>query len=182
MNRKTKGEPCIPVSLPAIDGKDFDSTHLQGRPFMLSFFRFATCPFCNLRLNMLVRRFGELPPPFTIVAIFDAPLAHLQRHAKKHRAPFPILADKDNIYYRAYGIEHSLGGMLKGMITRMPTLIKGLASGYIPMPLRGSLLTMPADFLIDAEGIIQTAYYGRDEGDHLPFEDIRRFAAEESGQ
>jgi hypothetical protein len=35
---------------------------------------------------------------------------------------------------------------------------------------------MPADFLIDREGIIQVAYYGKDEGDHLPFDTVKSFS------
>jgi hypothetical protein len=58
----------------------------------------------------------------------------------------------------------------------MPTLIRGMLKGYIPYPLKGSLLTMPADFLVDKDGIIQVTYYGKDEGDHLPFEQVKAFS------
>ena len=149
---------------------------MQGRPLMISFFRFASCPFCNLRVHDLVKRFEELGDNFCIVAVFDSPLDNLQKHAVGHRAPFPILADPENYYYRAYGIEHSAGGVIKGMVTRMPTLIRGMAKGYVPTTIQGSMTTMPADFLIDEEGVIQFAHYGRDEGDHLPFTQIKAFA------
>ena len=35
---------------------------------------------------------------------------------------------------------------------------------------------MPADFLIDEGRVIRTAYYGEDEGDHLPIERVKAFA------
>ena len=41
---------------------------------------------------------------------------------------------------------------------------------------KGNITTMPADFLIDRNGIIQEAYYAKDEGDHLDFETIREFS------
>ncbi len=172
------GSPVINVQLPAIDGSDFDLSSISGRPFMLSFFRFATCPFCNMRMHQLVSRFEEFGEDFTIVAVFDSPLENLTRYASDHQAPFPILADADNRYYREYSIEHSVPGMLKGIFGRMPTMIKGLMRGYIPFPIKGRLTTMPADFLVDRQGIIQTAYYGKDEGDHLPFEDVQLFAGQ----
>ena len=75
-----------------------------------------------------------------------------------------------------YGIEHSIAGMFKGMILRFPTLVKGMFKGYLPIIIKGSLTTMPADFLINKNGIIQEAYYGTDEGDHLPFEQVKKFA------
>lgn len=34
---------------------------------------------------------------------------------------------------------------------------------------------LPADFLIGPDLVIQTAYYGKDIGDHLPLEEIYRF-------
>ena len=47
-----------------------------------------------------------------------------------------------------------------------------MGKGYLPTTIKGSMTTMPADFLIDKNGIIQKAYYGSDEGDHLPLEEI----------
>jgi thioredoxin-dependent peroxiredoxin len=163
-------------TLPTIDGSQFNIDSMKGKRYMLSFFRFASCPFCNLRMHELVTRFNELDKDFTIIAIFDSPLDNLQRHAEKHKAPFPILADKDNTSYKSYGIEHSLIGMFKGMFGRMPTLIKGIFKGYIPLIIKGSMTTMPADFLVDESGTIKTAFYGRDEGEHLAFEKILSFS------
>ena len=174
--RRKPGEKAIRINLPAIDGSIYDTDILKGKPFLLSFYRFASCPFCNMRIHEIVNRFDEFGDNFTVVAVFDSPLDNLNRHTAGHKAPFPILADESNQYYKAYGIEHSFSGMLKGMILRMPTLVKGLLKGYLPTTLKGSLITMPADFLVDPMGIIQTAYYGKDEGDHLPFEQIKEFA------
>jgi len=142
---------------------------------MLSFLRFASCPFCNLRINELVNAYDQLADDFTIIAIFDSPLDNLTRHIKGHHAPHPVLADEENIYYAQYAIQHSVPGMLKGMLFRMPTLIKGMTKGYLPIVIKGRV-TMPADFLIDQNGIIQTAHYAKDEGDHLAFETIKAFS------
>jgi hypothetical protein len=51
-----------------------------------------------------------------------------------------------------------------------------MAKGYVPSSPKGSLTTMPADFLIDEHGIIRAAHYGEDEGDHLPFDEVRAFS------
>jgi peroxiredoxin len=174
--RLTSGEKAKHIKLPAIDGSTFETESVKGKPFMLSFLRFASCPFCNLRVNELVRRFDEFGNDFTIIAVFDSPLDNLTRHAEGHKAPFPILADENNKYYREYGIEHSVLGTLKGMFLRMPTLLKGMFKGYIPTIIKGSMTTMPADFLIDRESIIQIAYYGKDEGDHLSFDSVKEFS------
>lgn len=176
MKLKT-GDSVIPFQLPAIDNSQFELGSLQGKRYMLSFFRFASCPFCNLRMHQLVSQYHQLDRDFNIVAVFDSPLDNLQAHASRHQSPFPVLADTNNTCYHAYGIEHSVAGVAKGMLLRMPQLLYGmLVKGYLPFKIKGSLTTMPADFLVDEQGIIQTAYYGQDEGDHLDFNQVKAFA------
>ena len=181
--RLKAGEEVKHIKLPAIEGSVFDTERLKGKPFMLSFFRFAGCPFCNLRLHELAKRYQEFGDDFRVVAIFDSPLANLVFHTRGHKAPFPILADEGNQYYREYGIEHSFGGVMKGMLFRMPTLMRAMMKGYIPTTIKGSITTMPADFLIDRNGIIQKAHYGSDEGDHLAFDEVKAFSlSQEKGE
>ena len=170
------GDKLIDLKLPAIDGEIFNIESLKGKPFMLSFLRFASCTFCNLHIHELTQRFNEFGDDFTVVAVFDSPLDNLKKHTEKHQAPFPILADADNTYYKHYNIERSVTGMLKGMILRMPTLMNGMLKGYVPIVIKGSLTTMPTDFLIGRDGIVQTAYYGKDEGDHLQFDIVKEFS------
>jgi len=172
-----QGESARRILLSDITGEPFDSAELHGRRYMISFFRFASCPFCNLRVRELVTRHSELASDFTIVAIFDSPLENLRKYAKDQNAPFPILADEENIYYKEYGIKHSWTGVLKGLIIRFPALLKAmLAYGYWPFQIEGKIHTMPADFLVDENSIIQLAYYGKDEGDHLSFDIINSFS------
>lgn len=177
--RRKAGDKAGNFRLPALDGSQFELSSLKGRPYMLSFFRFASCPFCNLRMHQLVKRWDELDPRFAIVAVFDSTLENLREHAERHQSPFPVLADSTGSAYALYGIEHSLFGVLKGMLLRMPTMLYAMfGKGYIPAKIEGSMTTMPADFLVDATGVIRHAYYGNDEGDHLPFEEVRRFATQ----
>lgn len=170
------GDPVMSITLPALDGSVFDSASLIGNPFMVSFFRFASCPFCNMRMHELVSRYDELGTDFSIVAVFDSSLENLQRYATRHESPFPVLADEKNEYYKRYGIRYSVIGMFMGMFLRMPTLLNGMFKGYIPWRIKGRMTTMPTEFLVDSSGVIQTAYYGKDEGDHLSFEDVKAFA------
>ncbi len=107
------GNPAIDITLPSIDGKIFTSRELRGKPYLLSFYRFASCPFCNLRVNERVNRFNELADDFTIVAVFDSPLNNLTLHTEGHHAQFPILADEKGEFYDKYAIEHSMLKVIK---------------------------------------------------------------------
>jgi len=169
------GQTAPAISLPNIDGSAFDTRTLAGRAYMISFYRFAGCPFCNLRMHRLVNSYAEFGGKIELVAVFDSSLENLQQHVAKHEAPFPVLADESNQFYKAYRVERSLAGVLRGMIFRFPTLIKSMLMGNLPTTIRGSMTTMPADFLIDGDGVICKAYYGKDEGDHLPMTEIFEF-------
>jgi peroxiredoxin len=174
---RTPGSRISNIRLPALDGTPFDLDRLRGQRLLLAFFRFASCPFCNLRVHELVTHYPEFGDRFAVVAIFESSPDHLRRYAARHAAPFPVLADEHGFYYREYGIERSLAGTVKGVIGRLPALLHAMfVKRYLPLTIRGHLTTMPADFLVDEQGVIRTAYYGRDEGDHLPLADVCAFA------
>jgi len=175
--KMTAGDKVKNIHLPSLDGSTFDLVSIKGKRYLLTFFRFAGCPFCNLRLHNLVAHFDEFGPNFTIVGIFDASLQDLQRHARKHNAPFTILADESNSYYKEYDIRRSLTGTLKGAVVKFPSVLYSMfVKGYFPTSIGGNVLTMPADFLVDEEGIIKLAHYGKDEGDHISIETIKEFS------
>jgi hypothetical protein len=86
-----------------------------------------------------------------------------------------VIADPTSAAYDAYHIEHSRWANLKAIITRLPTLLKGLR--LVGLAGFKTNNVVPADFLIDEDGKIVEAYYGRDAGDHIPFERVELFAA-----
>jgi peroxiredoxin len=171
-----EGTAATPITLPALDGSIFDTSALDGRPYLLSFLRSAACPFCNLWVRELARRYDEFGDDFTIVAIFESSPDDLRRHSSRYDVPFMILADEENRYSREYGVEDSLWGVVKGAVLRPTSLVKGFKETPFPPPLGGRVSTMPADFLVDRSGIIRRAYYAEDQGDHLPIDEIVRFS------
>jgi len=170
------GQTIPQIILPAIDGSQFNNQSLKGKKYLLTFFRFATCPFCNTRIAQLVKTKSELGDEFEIVAIFESKIDHLQKHANKHMAKFPILADYGRKYYEMFDVKKSIFGMLRGMLFRLLPAIKGMLEGYLPREISSRYLTLPLSLLIDEQGVIQHIYYGKDGGDHMPIEQIVKFA------
>ena len=101
----TKGDKISELKLPNTRGGQFDIDSIKGKKTLLTFYRFAQCPFCNLRINEFVTRFPELGDKLNVVAIFDSPLDHLIKSTKKHNAPFEILADENFKYFKKYKVE-----------------------------------------------------------------------------
>lgn len=171
------GNMIAELNLPAIDGGRFNLEQVAGKRYLLSFMRFAACPFCQLRIHELINRWQELNDDFTVIAVFDSPLENLQKHAGKQSAPFPILADEYGRYYDKFAIRRSPLGALKAMAFRMPTLLYAMfMKGFFPSSLKGKMTTLPADILVDENGVIVEIYHGKDAGAHIPFERIKNFA------
>lgn len=171
------GEIITNIKLPSINGELFELDSLKGKKVLIAFHRFATCPFCNLRIHQLVNNFKEFDSNFTIVAIFDSPITHLQKYAKEHHAPFTILADEKNEYYQKFNVERSVLKTIKGFIKRLPSVLYSMfIKGYWPFPIKGNIFSMPLEILIDEKGIIQHIHKGQDEGDHLSLTIIQHFS------
>lgn len=167
-------EPGHPA--PTFDTRDvFDQpvrlADYAGERLMLSFYRFASCPFCNLRVHRLLTADVGLK----LVGVFRSSGDRVREHVGKQDAPFPLVADPGGALYDAYGVTSSKIGMVRSLL-RVPDGLLAMSKGFLPRDIDTALDLMPADFLIDEEGIVRVAYYGRDPGDHLPLDRVRAFA------
>ncbi|MFQ5550207.1 MAG: hypothetical protein ACE5FJ_03105 [Gemmatimonadales bacterium] len=99
------------------------------------------------------------------MAVFESPPDSIRKRVGKQDAPFPIVGDPGRVLYRKYRVEASLAGLIVG--TFRPSMLRAFAKGFLPGKIDSTVTHMPADFLIDEEGVIRVAHYGRDIGDHL---------------
>ena len=164
----------------SVRGTQVSLYELRGRPTLLKFYRFAGCPICNLHLRELARRHGELEAAgLTTVIFFHSPEEIVEREIGKE-LPFELVADPDKRIFAAYGVEASLRGMFTGQVAR--DYGRAMAAGYRSKPLghHGGITGHPADFILDADGVIRHAHYGTDYSDSLGVEAAIQ-AAQESG-
>jgi peroxiredoxin len=169
-----------PSAAPALDLVDIYGQAIPiggtGRRTLLSFFRDAACPFCNFRIYELTHHHASLAAlGLDIVAVFGSGQAEVLHFVARHPRPFRVAADPVGASHRRYGIERSFWRKLKAVVTRVPTLLRGLRIVGLAGLNTNNLL--PADFLIDEDGRIVEAYYGSDAGDRIPMERIELFVA-----
>ena len=170
------GDQINNIKLKSIDDEDFDLSKLSGKKILLSFYRFAACPMCNLRLNEINNSYGEFGKNFTHVAIFDSNVDNLKRFTSKHNAPFPILADEKYEYFEKYSVEKSLLRFLWSQIIRANRQFRGYFKGYLPIAFKGSIITMPVDILINEKGVVERVKYAKDLSDHIPLNEVINFS------
>lgn len=104
-----------------------------------------------------------------LVRVFHSPVEALRGYAEGELAlPFPILADPGREVYKSYGV----GGSLLALL-RPPSFAhfrQAMRQGLRPRwrdARRDGIGGTPADFLIDPEGKIAKAHYGKSITDSL---------------
>lgn len=161
------GAQAPAFTLNDLNGNPVSLAQFRGRRVLLSFYRYASCPFCNLRVHQLSQRAAEWQARgLDLVAVFQSPRESILEHAGSEPRPFAILPDPERGLYRAYGVEGSWGGFLKGSL-QVGKLATALREGFLPGRMEGDINMVPADFILDEEGRVAVAYYGRDISDHL---------------
>ena len=177
MARLTSGMPAPAVETADFLGNPVSLAGLRGRKVMLSFYRYASCPLCNLRMHELIRQYPQLAPDIALVSIFQSPVDSIRAYVGRQDVPFPIVPDPDRRLYARYGLESRWLGLFSAFVKSPWQVLQAFRKGFLPGRTDGPLNTIPADFLIDEQGVIQLAYYGSDIGDHLPLERIFQFIA-----
>ena len=165
-NRIQPGAVIEPQELVTIDSDRIPIPARQGLVH-LQFRRFASCPVCNLHLHSIVQRYSEIQAAsIQEIVIFHSAQEAILPHASN--LPFAIIADPDKTLYRAFGVESSPSALLDPRAW-LPILhgiyrsLGAIARGEQPVPTlnpQGGRLSLPADFLIAADGRVLACKYG----------------------
>lgn len=119
-----------------INGEIQSPEKYMGQKWMLSFFRYASCPACNLRIHELTKVYDELQEKgFSILAVFESPKESILDYVAKDELPFPIIPDPERELYKLYSIESSWIKYILGA----PTVMKAILKGIFPGKMEGDL-------------------------------------------
>jgi thioredoxin-dependent peroxiredoxin len=158
----------------SIGGRSVSLIQLRGRPVLLKFYRFATCPICNLHMHRFIQEHGMVRDAgLTTVVLYHSPADKLAE-AQDYATPFDLVPDAEKKIFRAYGVERGLRGFVSPTVMR--EYFKALLAGYSPglFSSDGGVTGNPADFLIDASGRVRFAHYGKHYADSLEASDVVR--------
>jgi peroxiredoxin Q/BCP len=173
--RIVEGQPAEDFQMEDTFGTPIALNDYVGKKLLLSFYRYASCPLCNLRIAELIEHYPSFHDKgLYMLAFWESPKESILEYVGRQDVPFPIVADPKRNVYRLYGVESSWLGYIRGML-RLSGFYKALRKGFLPGKMEGEKALLPADFLIGPDLIIKKAYYGKDIGDHLPIEEIEQF-------
>ncbi len=169
----------VGMRAPIFDAASWDGTTIrladfEGRKLWLAFFRYASCPLCNLQVRDLIQRYPDLASRgLAIAAVFQSPAASIAEYVGRQRPPFPLLADPGEGLYRLYGLEASVAAFASPR--NYSRAVRATLAGFAPGRMEGTRTRIPGDFLIDEGGVIRDLFYGEVIADHIPFERVEAF-------
>lgn len=180
MEKIKTGNKAIYFKSSDLNGNSIDLAAYKGKKVLISFFRKAACPFCNMGIQELIKRHSEFEEKgIKVITLFASSKEEILKYAGKQNPPFPIIADADYEIYNKYGIETAISGMLKTMLNPSKVL-KAIKGGFFSLRTVVQDPVLPADFLIDENQEVYRAHYGKDYDDHLSIDEILNWTAESS--
>lgn len=159
------------------EGREIELSRLRGKKLWLAFYRFAACPLCNYRVHQTLERYREFEDAgIQILAVFQSTAERITQYVGGQKPPFPLIADPEMKLYNLYGVKSSWLSGFNPMV--YVELFKAYRAGFKSGPIDGPATRVPADFLVDPEGLVWRSYYGRSIADHIPFESVSEFATD----
>ncbi|WP_189346890.1 peroxiredoxin-like family protein [Undibacterium macrobrachii] len=138
-------------------------THLQFR-------RYAQCAICNLHVREFFQNHEKIHQAgIQEVIIFQSTREQLVDHL--HDGKVRVIADPTRQLYDAFGVQNSI--LAVAHPAAWWSAIKGAAQFGVHLP-NGveSMFGLPADFLVNTEGMVVAVNYGRHADDHWSVEDL----------
>ena len=171
--RLKKNEMAPSFKIMDMNNNIFDLNKSRSKPLMLSFFRYASCPLCNLRVHELIKNYNNLKNSIDIILIFQSPKEKIDKYVGKQNIPYVIIPNPDKTLYHLYSVENSWFGFAKTWTAKISRVFKAVVKHhYHPGSVEGEIHRIPADFILDTNNKVLCAFYGRDIGDHIPLSDF----------
>lgn len=172
----TKGQKAPSFTTNDIWGNTIDLAQLRNKKILLSFFRYAECAVCQLRISEIMREKNKFKEQnIEVIAIFQSPAASLKVNiTDKIHFDFTVIADPERVLYDLYAVKPSWIKLFRTMnLSGVKRVIKSVKAGFKPGgKVEGQFHQIPADFIIDQNQNILVAKYGNSVIDHIPLSEI----------
>lgn len=168
------GDKLPKLHLSPVFGDSITTSQLLGKKVLITFNRYVSCPLCNFRTHELLEKYDTLKQNgLVIISVYESTKQTLTEYTSKEQIPFLMIADPEEKLYKLFKVQKSWWKSFSGLFNDYSRKHSGGKKLFKSKYERdGSINRIGADFLIDEKGIIQTAYYGKFAGDHLPVDEI----------
>ncbi|MFF4398227.1 peroxiredoxin-like family protein [Streptomyces sp. NPDC001480] len=145
-------------SLPSAAGRTVVLDELLARgPVVLTFYRGAWCPYCNLALRALQQHHDAIVAQGArLVAVSPQIPDESLTVAEKHELAFDVLSDVGSDTAKQYGLAFDLPDDLTAVYDEFGFDLQRVNGGH------ARTLPLPATYVIDRDGIIRWAFVDTD--------------------
>ena len=159
-----------------IHGTKINLHQLSNEKVLLTFFRYAECALCNLRISEIKNESERLKElDIKLIAVFQSSKESLIASIyDKHAFDFTIISDPESKLYNLYGVKPSWIKLLKTTTWKgIKSMLKASSKGYkLGGKVEGKFNQIPADFLLNKDKHIEIAHYGDNLIDHIAIKRI----------
>ncbi|MFI6687902.1 peroxiredoxin-like family protein [Streptomyces sp. NPDC050485] len=152
------GDQAPAFSLPSATGETvtLDGLLAEG-PAILTFYRGAWCPYCNLALRSLQQHHGEIIARGAQLAAVSPQIPDESLTlTEKHQLAFPVLSDLGSETATRYGLAFDLTDELAALYDEFGFDLQRVNGGH------PRTLPLPATYVIDRDGIVRWAFVDTD--------------------
>ncbi len=168
------------------EGSVHKLSSFRGRRVILSFYRYASCPACLYNIDRLKLQAAMLEKAGIVtLCIFRSTPTMVKRAVTRANEDTHTLSDVKGSVYKKFQVkERSAIATIKSKLTTLPKILKG--GKYHPYFNRkimsedkeggnSAMNQLPADFLIDENGIIVDLFRAKTSDGHMEFQRIEAF-------
>lgn len=176
----SNGQLAPDFNITDVYGKAIQLSSYQGRKVHLNFYRFAGCPFCNLRFHEIEKMAEDYRRNnVALLSVFESSTGNIKSMMADEQFYATIIPDPDSSLYRLYDLDRSLLGLFGFLLFKggIGKAMQGTKLYKQKVKNDGHPDRIEAEFLIGADGKVVEAYYGKNPGDNLPLAIIKNFLA-----
>ena len=165
-------------SVADVNGEKVSLDKFKGQKIHLVFYRFSGCPFCNLRFHQIEKLSDSYRQHHVqLISIYESSLENMKAQMGDEKFYSIMIPNSDSSLYKLYDLDKSKWGFFVYLFFKggLAKAIKGKKLYTKKVPIDGPTDRIGAEFLIDENGKVINAFYGKTPGDYLPIETIKNF-------
>ncbi|MBA2612342.1 MAG: redoxin domain-containing protein [Bacteroidetes bacterium] len=164
-------------------GSSISLNKFKGQKIHLVFYRFAGCPFCNLRFHE-INKMTELYKNnnTVLISIYESSAENMRSMLADEKFYSIMIPNSDSSLYKKYALERSKWGLFKFLLFGggLSKAKEGMKLYKNKVAIDGHTDRLEAEFLIDANGKIMNAHYSKIQGDYLAVNTIKAFVQDKN--
>jgi len=174
----SNGQVAPDFTVTDVYGREVQLSAFKGQKVHLNFYRFAGCPFCNLRFHEIEKMAEDYRRNnVVLLSVYESSAENMRAMISDEKFYATMVPDPDSSLYRLYDLDRSLLGLFGFLLFKggIGQVIKGMKLFKQKVKNDGHTDRIEAEFLIGTDGKVVEAYYGKNPGDNLPISTIKDF-------